>query len=125
MATLSALAAVALFACAEAATEVPLITPEALVSSPPTGAVILDVRSPREYAEGHVPGAINLPHDQVSLRIAELGLESDPPIVVYCERGRRAGIAEAVLLEAGFSDVRHLEGDMSGWRAAGRPTEKP
>ena len=38
---------------------------------------------------------------------------------------RRAGLAEALLIEAGFSDVRHLEGDMRAWREAGRPTEKP
>ena len=85
--------------------------------------MILDVRTAEEFASGHVPGAVNVSHDQVSARLDELGSDLDRPVVVYCERGGRAGRAEAVLVDAGFSDVRHLEGDMSAWRAAGRPVE--
>ena len=119
------LASAWLFACAEAESQVTSISPEALLSEPPANALILDVRRPDEFGTSHVPGAINVPHDQVSERIAELGEDRDRPIVVYCEKGRRAGMAGDVLLAAGFSDVRHLEGDMSGWREAGRPTAQP
>ena len=110
-------------ACAETTAQVVPITPDALLASPPAGALILDVRTTNEYAAGHVPSAVNVPHDQVAARLTELGDDLTRPVVVYCESGRRAGRAESVLLEAGFTDVRHLEGDMKAWRASGRVTE--
>ncbi len=88
--------------------------------SPP---LILDVRTPEEYASGHVPHAINIPYDQIPSRLAELGAERDQEIIVYCESGRRAAKASETLEAAGFETIRHLEGDMSGWRQAGLPTE--
>ncbi len=86
--------------------------------------VALDVRTPEEYAEGHVPGAVNVPHDQVGARLGELQSLKDKDVVVYCRSGRRAGMAADVLQKAGFTRLRHLEGDMQGWTAAGRPTAK-
>ncbi len=111
-----------LLACAESGGEVTSISPETLLSGPPPNALILDVRTPDEYRGSHVPGAINVPHDQISERLSELGTDRDRPMIVYCESGRRAGLAQSALLEAGFSDVRHLEGDMRAWRESGRPT---
>jgi len=78
--------------------------------------LVLDVRSPKEFAAGHIPGAVNLPYDQVEERIDELGPSRDRQVVVYCERGPRAFRALGTLEDAGFADLRHLEGDMSGWR---------
>jgi rhodanese-related sulfurtransferase len=88
-----------------------------------TGPLVLDVRSEKEYARGHVPDAVNIPHDQLAARLSEIGSSSEQPIVLYCESGRRAGMAAATLREAGFSSVHHLTGDMSAWRNAGLPTE--
>jgi rhodanese-related sulfurtransferase len=86
--------------------------------------LVLDVRTPEEFAAGRVPQAINIPHTELAARVDELGLEQrGREIVVYCERGGRAGEAEATLRRAGFTDVRHLEGDMSAWRSAARPCE--
>ena len=51
------------------------------------------------------------------------GIELDAEIVVYCRSGRRAGVAEAVLGEAGYTNIRDLEGHWLEWQAAGRPTE--
>lgn len=86
--------------------------------------LLLDVRTPEEFAEGHIPQAINIPYDALAGRTGELGVEDlDREIVVYCRSGRRAAQAEATLREAGFRGVRHLEGDMIGWREAGRPCE--
>lgn len=87
--------------------------------SPP---LLLDVRRPDEFASGHIPGAVNVPHTEIGARIGDLG-PSDRHVVVYCQSGRRSAIAESVLREAGFADVLHLEGDMQGWRAAGLPCE--
>lgn len=96
------------------------ISADALISSPPEGVLILDVRTPDEFSAGHIEGAVNVPLDQLEARLEDLGA-MDQPIVVYCERGGRAAKAESVLASAGFSSVLHLEGDMSGWRAEGRP----
>jgi rhodanese-related sulfurtransferase len=84
---------------------------------------ILDVRTPDEYASGHIPGAINIGHKEVSTRLDELAAHKDKNIVVYCERGVRARMAQSALTKAGFPDVYHLTGDMAAWRDAGRPTE--
>jgi rhodanese-related sulfurtransferase len=86
--------------------------------------VVLDVRTPEEYAAGHVPGAVNVPHDQVEARIAELAPLRDKDVVVYCRSGKRAGMALGVLEKAGFRKLGHLEGDMNAWSEAGRPIEK-
>ena len=101
------------------------ISQEAFLSNPPEGALILDVRTAEEFASGHVPNAVNIPHDQLVSRISELKAATASPVVVYCERGGRADKAATVLLDAGYEHVLHLAGDMSEWRANGRPTAKP
>ena len=85
--------------------------------------LFLDVRTPEEYAAGHVPGALNVPHDQVAARLAEISAQRERLVVVYCERGGRASQASAVLAEAGLEHLAHLTGDMSAWRAADLPLE--
>ena len=85
--------------------------------------VVLDVRTPDEYAGGHIPGAINVPHTELGERLASLDLPVDAEIVVHCERGGRAAAAEEILREAGYTDIRDLEGHMQAWRAAGHPVE--
>jgi rhodanese-related sulfurtransferase len=70
-----------------------------------------------------VPGAINIPHTELEQRLDELGQWRDAEIVVYCGTGRRAAMAESVLLEADFSRVRDLEGHMKQWRADGHPLQ--
>ena len=86
--------------------------------------VVLDVRTSEEFSAGHIPGAINIPHDQLADRLADLPASRDQPVVVYCRSGRRAALAEDVLRRNGFTQVRHLEGDMPGWEAAARPVER-
>lgn len=115
----------ALLACGSEPAGVTPLSPETLLSSPPDDVLILDVRSAEEYARGHVPGALNIPHTEVGARLDELSGAQHRPVVVYCEKGGRAGQAEATLLAAGFTDLHHLEGDMSAWRAAGRVVETP
>jgi rhodanese-related sulfurtransferase len=85
--------------------------------------LVLDVRTPAEFSAGHVPGALNISIDELGQRIRELADHRDSDIVVYCERGPRAVKAAGLLADAGFGSVRHMEGDMSGWRAAGLPIE--
>lgn len=56
--------------------------------------LILDVRTPSEYSSGHIQGAVNISHDQLEQRIDEIPGDKSREIVVYCQSGRRAGIAE-------------------------------
>ena len=109
--------------CAQADTPaVTDISQEEFLSNPPEGAVILDVRTEGEFGSGHVPGAVNIPHDELASRLSELA-STDQPVVVYCRSGKRAGMASAVLVAAGYTQVLHLEGDMNEWQANGLPTE--
>ena len=64
--------------------------------------LVLDVRSAAEFDEGHIPGAVNIPHDVLGERIAELGPVGERDVVVYCRSGRRAAIALEALKGAGF-----------------------
>lgn len=81
--------------------------------------LLIDVRSPQEFAEGHIPGAVNMPHDSINDYINDLEGHKDKPIIIYCRSGRRAQLAMKVLQDMDFSEVMHLEGDMLGWSAAG------
>ena len=85
--------------------------------------VIFDVRSEKEFGSGHIPGAVNLPYDEVADRMAGQALDPDEEIIVYCESGRRAAVAEEAFRHAGFTGIRHLEGDMRGWRESDLPCE--
>lgn len=84
---------------------------------------VLDVRTPQEFAEGHVPGAVNITHDQLASRLAEVPKDKD--VVLYCRSGRRAALAADVLRANGYLRLSHLEGDMQAWVANGRPVAKP
>jgi rhodanese-related sulfurtransferase len=107
----------------------PAVTPmsqEALLehqSKHPEHLFLLDVRTPQEFAEGHVPGAVNVPYDQLASRLAEVPKDKD--VVLYCKTGRRAGIAADVLVANGYTRLSHLEGDMTAWIEKGRPVAKP
>lgn len=102
------------------------ISPEALSERQSQGEqapFVLDVRSPEEFVTGHVPGAVNIPFDQVAGRLAEIPKDQD--LVLYCRSGRRASIAADVLVANGYAAPSLLEGDMAGWQRADLPVERP
>jgi rhodanese-related sulfurtransferase len=103
---------------------IPLITQDAVLDRQgrhDATLVVIDVRSADEFAKGHVPGAVNIPHDQIASRLAEVPKDKD--VVLYCHSGRRAGLAATVLKDNGYTRLSHLEGDMVGWQQNGRPLQ--
>lgn len=84
--------------------------------------IVLDVREPYEYAEGHVPGSTLLPLGQVATQAAQL--PKDAPIYVICRSGNRSAQASRTLAELGFKDVRNVKGGILAWRSAGYPLER-
>ena len=84
---------------------------------------ILDVRTGREFARGHVPGAIHAPFQRIWASVHELPSRPDALVVVYCGHGPRAWIAGGVLRRRGFSRVTYLQGHWAAWRRAGLPVE--
>lgn len=68
------------------------------------GALVVDVRTPEEFASGAYPGAVNIPLSQVPDRLSEFGAQ-DRPIVVYCHSGNRSSQARAILRQAGYSQI--------------------
>ena len=83
--------------------------------------VIIDVRTPDEYNQGHIAGAINVSHDTIEDNLATLAKYKSNSVVVYCRSGRRAAFAESILSENGFKNLQHLTGDMNGWLKAKLP----
>jgi phage shock protein E len=77
------------------------------------GARLVDVRTPAEFAAGHIAGAVNIPVQQLDTRMSELQ-PKDAAVVVYCRSGHRSGNAARLLKTAGFTGVRDL-GPMSRW----------
>jgi phage shock protein E len=77
------------------------------------GARLVDVRTPAEFAASHVPGALNIPVQDLAVRLNELK-PTDAAVVVYCRSGHRSGNAARLLKNAGFTAVHDL-GPMSRW----------
>jgi rhodanese-related sulfurtransferase len=124
MARLALLAAGCLLAALARAAEPGMIEPKALgerIAWADPALVVLDVRTPAEYSEGHLPGAINIPHTELPARLAELDGARDRDIVVYCRTGNRTNQALDVLGKSGFTRLLHLKGDYTRWSEEKRP----
>ncbi|MDQ6979084.1 MAG: rhodanese-like domain-containing protein [Mariprofundaceae bacterium] len=81
----------------------------------------LDVRTVKEYQSGHVPGAINIPIQELAKRIKEV--PTDKQVYVYCESGTRSAKAAKLLAKSGYSRIENMGVGMSGWRDHGFPQE--
>ncbi|WP_374321145.1 rhodanese-like domain-containing protein [Pseudoxanthomonas kaohsiungensis] len=91
-------------------------------------ALVVDVREPAEFAQGHLPGAVNLPRGVLEFQIrahpAIAGRttgSSALPLLLYCLTGGRSALAADSLGQLGFEDVRSLAGGLQAWRNAGLP----
>ncbi len=87
-------------------------------------ALIVDVRDNKEFAAGHISGAVNIPFGSIDTRAVELEKSKDKPIVVVCKIGQHSSSVGKKLKKLGFEDVRRLSGGMAEWNAAGLPVVK-
>jgi rhodanese-related sulfurtransferase len=87
-----------------------------------SGAVqVIDVRTPGEYAGGHVPGSLNIPHMSVMARKGELA--SDKELVFICQMGTRSALACEFAAAAGFKELYNVEGGTESWIKSGYSVE--
>nr|WP_297347068.1 rhodanese-like domain-containing protein [uncultured Glaciecola sp.] len=100
------------------------INAEAMLAMEKSERLLLDVRTVEEYTNSHIPTSVNIPLNEIETRLSSLSEFKDSGVVVYCRSGFRAGKAITLLEENGFTNVMHLDGDMLGWEAEGRPTNQ-
>lgn len=84
--------------------------------------MVVDVRKPVEFGIGHVPGAVNIPVEELEERLG--GVRSDNGVLVYCINGSRTRLAESILYTHGIENVYHLEGTFYAWIQGKNPVEK-
>lgn len=92
-----------------------------IIANPPANLVILDVRTPEEFAEGHIEGAVMLDfyRDDFADELAKL--DPSVPYVLYCRSGNRSGQTRSMMEGLGFADVADVDGGIGGWLSAGLP----
>ena len=71
---------------------------------------VIDIRTPEEFADGHYPGAINIPHETILDGLNQLGVTADIAVILYCRSGNRSGQAKQVLQQKGFTEARNAGG---------------
>ena len=124
---LAVVAVLVVLACHASQSEKPLVTEvsqQEFMSQKPGSYLILDVRTPEEFAAGHLDDAMNIPHDHVADQLPQIQQYAAKPVLLYCRSGNRAVKTAEVLAKAGFTNLHHLTGDMQGWEAAGLPVVK-
>lgn len=82
---------------------------------------VIDSREPWEWAEGHVPGALNIPHMATLPRNADLA--RDKPIIFICKSGSRSAVAAEFASSVGLTDLYNVEGGTMDWIKAGYEVE--
>jgi phage shock protein E len=93
----------------------------ALTDDPPADLVVLDVRTPEEFAEGHLDGAVLVDFYDADFAEQLAALDPDVPYLMYCRSGNRSGQALGVMEQLGFSSVADVGGGILAWTAAGLP----
>jgi rhodanese-related sulfurtransferase len=82
-----------------------------------SGALVIDVRQPSEYEEGHIPGAVNIPLRELAANVDRI--PTDTQVFVYCKSGYRAGIAVSSLRMMGYDNALSFSGSWNAWTGAG------
>ena len=93
----------------------------AIQADPPQDLVILDVRTPEEFAEGHLDEAIMIDFYEADFADQLAELDPDVPYLLYCRSGNRSGQTAAIMEQLGFADVADVDGGIVAWSDAGLP----
>ena len=88
------------------------------------GAILVDVRTPDEYADGHIEGALNIDWNGTQFQSDAGKLDKSKPVYVYCGVGARSARAMAAMQRLGFRELHNLGGGLMAWREAGLPLGK-
>ncbi len=96
----------------------------ALVQNPPQGLTIVDVRTPAEFRDGHLAGAVNMDFFGASFDSQILALPKDKPILLYCRTGNRSAGAYDVMEKEGITNILHMNEGITGWQKQGLPLQK-
>lgn len=86
------------------------------------GTVVLDVRTPEEFASGHLPDAVNIDINSAEFASQVSALDPATSYALYCRSGNRSGVAMEAMQDMGFSDLYHLGGGIGAWTSAGGDT---
>ena len=92
-----------------------------VLEDPPEGTVVLDVRTPEEFAEGHLDGAVMLDFYEPDFADQLARLDANTPYVLYCRSGNRSGETLTLMGQMGFTDVTEIDGGVIAWQQAGLP----
>lgn len=105
-----------------------------LVALRAQGAALVDVREPGEFAQGRIPGAVNIPRGVLEFEVdghPAVNCAKDPalshrelPVILSCRSGARSALAAAALKDLGFAEPVSLAGGFMGWANAGQPVER-
>ncbi len=93
-------------------------------ASPPNDLVVLDIRTPEEFAAGHLAGAINIDYYAADFEAKLSELDLTVPYVMYCNSGNRSGNALPLMDSMGFEEVYELDGGIQAWYTAGQAIEQ-
>ncbi|UGS24717.1 rhodanese-like domain-containing protein [Flavobacterium channae] len=85
---------------------------------------LVDVRTPEEFAEGHIENAINMDINGDNFEASVANLDKEKPVMVYCKAGGRSAKAAAKLKEMGFKSISDLDGGITNWNSENKPTVK-
>ena len=96
----------------------------ALLQNPPQGLVIVDVRTPAEFREGHLPGAVNMDYYGGPFETQIQSLPKTAPVLLYCRTGNRSGSAYDIMTKAGIGNILHMNEGITKWQQLGLPQEK-
>lgn len=87
------------------------------------GVQLVDVRTPGEFAEGHLANASNIDYRGGELQQKAAKLDKKRPVLVYCHSGKRSAASAAELQAMGFTEVYNLKGGIAEWQGAGKPVQ--
>ena len=91
------------------------------VKSQEAGVITLDVRTPGEFSQGHISGAINIDVEAGTFENDVSKLDKSKSYAVYCHTGRRSGIATGKMEKLGFAHLFNLQNGFSDWMSQGMP----